>query len=271
MTMFKVIINCGPCEDFIDKCLTSVKEQSFLNWEAYVTVDPCGDGTYQRAVRAAAGDSRIQVLGNVTRRYSMDNLIHAIRRSDAGYEDVIVSLDGDDWFADAGALRMIAGAYEKYDCWITYGSWFSNVVSPSGHRNGLWPPYPEGTTDFRRHRFLGTAVRTWKKWLWDHLQDSDLRSDAGEYVRVSEDQMIMIPLLEMCGTARARHIAAPIMTYNKLVKYATDDAITEEGIRNGCLIDRRPSYRRLDRKVYVGMDAVASQPQVRPAVPTKPC
>jgi len=250
MTKFKIVINCGPCQDFIEQCIASIKAQSLASWEAYVTVDPCGDNTYACALCAGSGDPRIQVKQNETRRYSMYNLVQAIKWSNAEPEDVIAALDGDDWFANDDALRIIAEAYEKSDCWITYGSWLSNVMGPSGRPNGCWPPYPEETTDFRRHRFLGTAVRTWKKWLWDHLQDSDLRNEAGDYVRVSEDQMIMIPLLEMCGTSRAKHIAEPIMVYNKTARYPVDQAINDEGMRNGYLIDTRPPYTRLETKVY---------------------
>jgi glycosyltransferase involved in cell wall biosynthesis len=234
-----------------------VKEQSHRHWEAYVTVDPCADGTYTQVLRAAAGDPRIHVYRNDKRRYSMFNIVQTIERSNADAEDVIVILDGDDWFADKDALRIIAETYERFECWVTYGSWLSNVEGPGGRRDGLWPAYPDGTNDFRRNRFLGTAVRTWKKWLWDHLNDSDLRGDSGEYVRVSEDQVIMIPLLEMSGTSRAKHIAAPIMIYNKLVKYPIDDEITQEGLRNCSLIDRRPPYPRLERKVYVAKTAMA--------------
>jgi glycosyltransferase involved in cell wall biosynthesis len=252
MTKFKVIINCGPCGEFIGDCLSSVRAQSFASWEAFVTVDPCGDDTWKHAVAAAKRDPRIHLHRNKIRRYSMHNLIRAIVRSKADHEDVIASLDGDDWLSDRDALRLIADTYERYDCWVTYGSWVSNVVGPSGRPDGLWPAYPDDTTDFRRNRFLGTAVRTWKKWLWDHLRDADLRGESGEYVKVSEDQMIMIPLLEMCGTARSRHIAAPIMTYNKLVRYEPDDEITNQGLRNGYLIDQRTPYLRLRSKVYKG-------------------
>lgn len=250
MTSFKIIINCGPCERFVGKCLASVQMQSMEHWQAYVTVDPCGDNTYENASRAADDDSRIHVSRNKTRLYSMCNLVRAIERSDAASEDVIISLDGDDWFSDQHALRQIASAYEETDCWITYGSWLSNVVGPSNRRDGLWPAYPEATSDFRGHRFLGTAVRTWKRWIWDYLADSDLRSDSGEYVRVSEDQMIMIPLLELCGTSRAKHIAAPIMVYNKTAQYPIDESIMSEGLRNGHLIDTRARYPRITTKQY---------------------
>jgi len=253
MTKFKIIINCGPCERFVEQCLASVKEQSLQEWEAYVTVDPCGDETYARAIRASGGDPRIRVKQNKTRRYSMCNLVKSIQRSHAEPEDVIAVLDGDDWFSTQDALRTIADAYEQFDCWMTYGSWLSNVVGPSGRRDGLWPAYHEGANDFRRIRWLGTAVRTWKKWLWDHIEDSDLRNDSGEYFRVSEDQAIMLPLLEMCGTSRAKHIAAPIMVYNKLVRYPLSPSITEESEKNGILLDRRPPYPRLENKVYLGV------------------
>jgi hypothetical protein len=82
------------------------------------------------------------------------------------------------------------------------------------------------------------------------LRDSDLHSVTGDYARVSEDQMIMIPLLEMAGTARARHIAAPLMTYNKLVRYAPDESIRLEGLRNGDLLAERAPYARLEAKTH---------------------
>lgn len=258
MPRFKIVINCGPCEDFIGRCLDSVKEQSYTDFEAWVRTDPCGEDTPRRALLAAGDDTRFRVHHNARRQYSLHNLVRAIGESKADPEDVIVTLDGDDWFSDKHALRIIAETYDEFDCWLTYGSWLSNVLGLSGRRNGMWPAYPEGTTEFRKHRFLGTAVRTWKKWLWDCLKDSDLRDGSGKYVRVSEDQMIMIPMLEMCGTEKARHIAAPIMTYNKLVKYPDDDGIAAERERNGRLIDSLPPYPRLTSKMQTPMSATVS-------------
>ena len=206
---------------------------------------------------AAAGEPRIHVHANHAQRYSMANLVDAIRRSGAASEDVIVVLDGDDWLAGDDSLQIIADAYERLDCWLTYGSWLSVKLAPSGKPHGCWPAYPEETVDFRSHPFLGTAVRTWKRWLWDHLRDDDLRDDCGEYVRVSEDKMVMIPLLELCGTARARHIATPIMIYNKIVDCTVGDPFAEERVRNAALIARRQPYPRLIAKTLAAPDRVA--------------
>lgn len=260
MVTFRIIINCGPCQDFIERCLASVRAQTFTRWEAYVTADPCGDETHERAMLAAAGDPRIHVRGNDTRRYSLGNLVDAIRWCNASPEDVIVSLDGDDWFAGNDSLQIIADAYQQFDCWITYGSWLSVKLAPSGQPHGRWPAYPAGTTDFRGGRFLGTAVRTWKRWLWDHVRDRDLRGESGDYVRVSEDKFVMTPLLELCGTARAHHIATPLMIYNKIVDYAIGDPFAEERVRNAALIASRPPYARLAAKAAATPDTVADTP-----------
>ena len=248
MTLFRIVINCGPCENFIRKCIESVIDQSYENWVAYVTVDPCGDKTFANAARVAATDPRIHVRRNLTRRYSLRNLVDAIDRSKSDPEDVIVTLDGDDWLASRDALRTIAEVYERCDCWMTYGSWLSNVPGPNGRYDGLWPAYPEGTNDFRRTRWLGTAVRTWKKWLWDLIDDSDLRGASGAYFRIGEDQAIMLPMLEMSGTARAQHISDPIMVYNKMIRYVVPEAIERERQELAARIDARAPYRRLEAR-----------------------
>jgi len=217
---------------------------SVREWEAYVTVDLCGDDTFARAIQASDGEPRIRVKRNPERRYSLRNHIDAIQWSEADPEDVIVSLDGDDWFATDDALRIIADAYDQFDCWITYGSWISNAVGGT-EVCGMYPAYPEGTADFRHARWQATAVRTWKKWLWDRIRDSDLRDDAGEYFRIAEDRAIMLPLLEMCGTPRAKHIAAPLMIYNNLCNYPVNEQMAAEAARNLKILESRPPYARL--------------------------
>jgi glycosyltransferase involved in cell wall biosynthesis len=250
MTSLKLIVNCGPCEAFIGQCLQSVRAQTNREWQAYVNVDPCGDETFSVAMRARDGDARIHIQQNAERRYAMHNLVEGVRRSGEDPEDVIVVLDGDDWLSTNHALSTIAEAYSNSDCWMTYGSWISNRMGPNGKYGGMWPAYPPETTDFRHTRWLGTAMRTWKRWLWEHIDDRDLRDDSGEYLRVSEDQAVMLPLLEMSGTSRARHIPTMLMVYNKRTPWSTAITMPEEILRNARLLEAKPSYARLTEKVY---------------------
>lgn len=237
----KIIVNCGPAEPYIDRCLTSIRSQTRKEWEAYVTIDPCGDRTLECACTARDGDPRIHIHANPVQQFSMVNLIEAVRRSGSDPEDILVVLDGDDWFATVNSLQIIWGTYLKYACWMTYGSWESD------HPNmpGRWPAYPEGTVDFRGHEWLGTAVRTWKRWLWERIDDSAFRDVNGNYFRVTEDRAAMLPMLEMSGTAKARHIPDVLMFYNRSSPYACASVRRDEMLANAEYLSHLPGYPRL--------------------------
>jgi glycosyltransferase involved in cell wall biosynthesis len=237
----KVIVNCGPCEEYIGHCLTSLRSQTWRDWEAFVTVDPCGDRTYQRAIESRRGDKRISIQRNEERRYSMRNLIDGIGRSGAAPEDVIVILDGDDWLMHDDSLLLIEREYARYGCWLTYGSWESNDPETPG----CWPPYPDGTMNFRSLRWLGTAVRTWKKWLWDRIDPAGFRDRNGEYFRVVEDLASMFPMMEMSTTRRMRHVAEPLMLYNKTPN-ASALVMADEMEENTLWLRSRPRYNPVD-------------------------
>jgi glycosyltransferase involved in cell wall biosynthesis len=238
--LLKVVVNCGLCEEFVGRCLDSLRGQTFTDWQALVTVDRRGDRTYERALEARGGDNRIVITRNRRRLYPMENIVRAIRRSHAGPEDVIVIVDGDDWLITDQALERIASEYEDDDCWMTYGSWVSNVA---GHP-GRWPAYADGV-DFRTERWLGTAVRTWKRWLFDRIEDADLRDGAGRYFRVTEDLACMFPMLEMATTRHARHIAEPLMLYNRLSHHDPKRRLANEGLRNAADLRGRRRYAPL--------------------------
>jgi hypothetical protein len=214
---FRIVTNCGPAEPYIARCIDSIRAQSDGDFTAHVTCDPCGDATYARAVDAAAGDRRFDIVANTRRMYAMHNLVHAVARSGDDADDVIVILDGDDCFATSEALAIIRETYARHDCWMTYGSWIADPIDfdAEPHCRGQWPAFPDGTTDFRSGFWLGTAVRTFKRWLWERIDDGDLRDADGEYYRIVEDQACMIPMLEMATTRRAKHIADVLMRYNR--------------------------------------------------------
>jgi glycosyltransferase involved in cell wall biosynthesis len=241
MPKFHVVINCGPCAPFIGSCLASLESQTYDNWRALVTVDPCGDDTYGEALAAAQRDRRIAVCQNSLRCYALENLVRAVRQTSPDPEDVIVILDGDDRLNVHSALSTIAETYNQHACWSTYGSWVSNV--PERH-SGKWPAYPACTKNFRAAPWLATHLRTWKRWLWDLVKDDDLRDDEGRYFRVAVDLAVMLPLLEICGTERALHIAEPIYFLNRQYEWRTHDQRYLEQQRNDRIIRSRSPYQR---------------------------
>lgn len=256
----KIIINCGACENWIGKCLRSLRSQSYGSWAAYVTVDPWGDETLRAASLARDGDNRIFLHANDRRAYSTANLVAAIRRSQADPDDIIVQLDGDDWFYTREALEVIVDTYRRTDCWLTYGSWISSIraaAADSGsngngasrnwsRQHGKWPAYPEDTDDYRRTEWLATSIRTWKKWLWDLIDDADLRDQTGRYYTVAQDHAIMFPMLEMSGPSRARHISETLMVYNVENPNRSENTQPRAQIGNALYLRAQRRYARLE-------------------------
>jgi glycosyltransferase involved in cell wall biosynthesis len=260
--MLKLLINCGPCEEFIARCLASVRSQSYPQWEAYVTVDPCGDRTAERGFAARGNEERIFIHCNKERLYAMENLINGVRRSRAQAEDVIVVLDGDDWFAIPDALRIIADAYEQFECWLTYGSWIADDARLASPQKGMWAAYANGIDDYRNAEWLGTAVRTWKRWLWDLIDDGDFRDGQGRYLTVTEDQASMLPMLEMAGSGRARHIPEALMIYNRSTPHACGKTRYQEMLANCRYLRTRPAYPRIERQPASRREAKALQERI---------
>jgi hypothetical protein len=128
---------------------------------------------------------------------------------------------------------------------MTYGGWTANDPSCKGLSAGRWPAYASGTIRFRETMWLGTAVRTWKKWLWDTVNDRGFRDRDGNCVLVAEDQAAMLPMLEMSGTDRARHIPDVLMIYNKLNPYACGKIHWELMTQTVDYLRSRPAYGRL--------------------------
>ena len=241
---FKIITNCGASEAYIGRCIESMRAQTFGAWEAFVTVDPCGDATYERAIDAAYGDTRFYIVLNERRLWAMENVVRAVARSGHDPEDIIIVVDGDDWLATPRALATIAAAYEDDECWMTYGTWVSSVDPV---QRG-WGPYPPETDDFRTASWHGTAVRTWKRWLWDLIDDHDLRDVDGNYFRIVEDRAYMLPMLEMATTRRARHIEETLLVYNRDNPQGVGRVMLEEMHRCTAVIHARAPYQALQEK-----------------------
>lgn len=240
--MLHVIVNCGRCENVVARCIASLQSQTVTDWRAHVTADRKGDDTFRNAVAASAGDRRFDVVQNERTCYPMENILRAIARSDPDPDDVIAIVDGDDWLVTDRAFEIITRTYERTGCWVTYGSWISNDPQKVP---GLWPPYDEGTTDFRSAPWRGTAVRTWKKWLFDLIDDRDFRDPCGRYYRRTEDAACMLPLLEMSTTRRARHIVEPLVLYNCVGRMSSGPELVDEGKRNMPYLRSRSAYRPL--------------------------
>ena len=190
MQKFIIVIPVYNAVEYIRKCLLTVFMQDYKNYEAIVIDDCSTDGTWE-----IINSLPVKSFRNKDRVGSgIANIIRGIKLMNTEPEDVIVTLDGDDRFADRFVLSYLSAVYES-DVWMTYGQYLPD----SGKYKDFCKPVLN-TREYRKSgKWTTSHLRTFKKWLWDNIKDEDLRNEEGEYFKVAWDRAFMYPLIEMSG------------------------------------------------------------------------
>jgi len=212
--MFKIIVVGGPAEGYVRTCLRSLVAQTVGDWQACVVLDPVGDKTYEHA--CSVDDPRIKVVLNAERQFALMNTCDAIDTLHMEPDDIIVSIDADDWLARADSLEVVKREYDSdADLLLTYGSWMS-YPNPSANTNTKEPYRPEDFEgNIRKVSWRASHLKTFKRKLWDRVDRAGFEDPQGGYFRVAWDLAFMWPMLEMAGYRRTRWIPERIYVYNQ--------------------------------------------------------
>ena len=108
MPAISVIIPAFNASRFLDRCLRSLQEQTFQDWEAVFVDDGSTDGTGALLDRHAAGDSRIRVFHKANAGVSAARN-EALKQAEGRY---ILFVDSDD-FLHPQAMEITFGLAER--------------------------------------------------------------------------------------------------------------------------------------------------------------
>ena len=120
-------------------------------------------------------------------------------------------LDLDDRFNVSNAIRIVANSYINKKCWLTYGSYTSNS---GGNWNREIPRHVWKENSHRKNVWSTSALRTFKKWLWDKIDKKDFVMPNGKWIKRGTDLAFMFPMLEMAGEKRVVFIKDILYYYN---------------------------------------------------------
>ncbi len=195
---FVVIIPSYNNKDWYIKNLDSVFEQDYPFFEVIYIDDCSSDGTADlvaQYIKEKGQEYRTTLIRNKKRLY------HLANRYRPNYlvpnHKIIVELDGDDWYADPGVLSFLNEIYADPEVWLTYGQ-FQRYPS---NRIGYCKPFPEQVLQengFRDYRWLATHLRTYRSWLFKHINLKDFFYE-GSFFHIGADLSYMYPMLEMAG------------------------------------------------------------------------
>ena len=169
---FHLIVAMYNAADAIQDNIASLRSQSHADFRCILIDDMSTDDTVQRIREAIEGDQRFTLVVNTEKKYKTRNVVEGIAMARAADEDVIVLVDGDDRLAGDDALATVCETYRKHDCWMTYGSY----LDPDGKPDPYCSAYAQSIivrNSYRRHRWLGSHLKTFKFKLWKRL-DMDI-------------------------------------------------------------------------------------------------
>lgn len=210
---FCVIIPTYNNEKWAIKNLQSVVEQTYQDWNAIIVDDISTDATGElldRYVRDNNLAHKVTIVHNTERKKALRNIYEAVHSCPD--KAVVVTLDGDDWFATPRALERIAREYTEQNAWITYGQYIDH---PRGTL-GCCRPFPSHVIQhrsFRKNAWCASHPRTFYVWLFKKIKKEDLMID-GEFFSVTWDLAFMYPMLEMASRGHIRPISDVLYVYN---------------------------------------------------------
>ena len=202
-THFKILVPVYNSEEWISNTLSSIIKQDYDNFECIITDDCSTDSTVD-IIEKFIIDNEVKdyftLIKNKSRKHSLYNVYEMVNfiRDECDDEDILMTLDGDDWFYDNEVLSKLNGIYQRNDCWLTYGSY---IEYPGGRTSDFHvTKYPDNiieSGDFRQDNWRASALRTYKFKLAKQITKEELVDENGDFYTTAGDLAFHFPMLEM--------------------------------------------------------------------------
>ena len=240
-----IIVPVYNAQAYIRKSLESILAQTYQNYEVCVMDDCSTDNTW-RIIGEVQNrhKGRMNLCRNEYRIGSaLANFVKAVELFSFDVEDILVTVDGDDWLYDNSVFEYVNSVYQNPDIWMTYGQY----VPASNSYPPYCKPIPDTRTYRRSKKWLASHLRTFKRKLFNKIKDADLRGLDGKYYPRIADCALLYPCIEMCGQAHMKFIEKILYVYNDLSSL-NEMAIDGAGMRLlGNEIQSRPIYNELTK------------------------
>lgn len=214
MIHFHVVIRGCDCEKDIGKTCHSVLMQTHRVWDGILHLDGPNEHAHSafaiwyRTDRAYGislrnHPERLGVAGNLWRALEFYFTQIPVWLKHQGPDHIVAILDGDGDTLPKDALARVAHVYEKYpDTLVTYGSYKKRS---KGDRTKISQPYPKGA-DVRKYPWRASHLKTFRASLLPYVKPEWFQDEKGNWLQAASDVALMLPLMELAGLDRCRHI-----------------------------------------------------------------
>ena len=242
---FKVVIPSYNNEKWIQACLRSVKNQKYDNFQCIIVDDGSTDNGCDIIESEIKKDSRFLFIKNKKQKLALRNIYEAIESSNPSDEDVIVTLDGDDWLASNNVLQKLNDTYNEKECWMTYGSYAEWPSKVRGAFAKQIPDFVIQSNLYRESPWMSSHMRTFKYKLWNKIDKKDLLEEDGRFCDGAWDMAFMFPMLEMSGP-RGIFIKDMLYVYNRANPLNEDKVDHRRLLTSESKIRNKTKYKRIE-------------------------
>ena len=209
---FVIVVPSYNNSRYYERNMRSVLSQNYAHFRVMYIDDCSPDGTgdlVENFIEQYDQDRKVLLIKNKERRGALYNLYTMITSCDD--DEIIVTLDGDDWLPDNEVLLRLNDVYSSGDIWLTYGQFQLHPSKIIGWASPM-PDYIVENNAFRDFQHLPTHLRTFYAWLFKKIKTEDLLY-LGNFYPMTWDQVMMFPMIEMAGE-RHKFISDIMYIYN---------------------------------------------------------
>jgi glycosyltransferase involved in cell wall biosynthesis len=187
-------------------------------------------------------DDRFVLIKNKEKKFKLRNMDELIMNEDLFEdEDIIIELDGDDWFFDEKVLDLINQKYtDNKNLWLTNGSFIY-----SNGRFGFASKVNYKTV--RQDVFTFSHLRTWKVHLWRQIDEESFLDENNNYFVSAPDVAYSLPMIEMAGDKHYEFIPNILHVYNEESPY---NEHKNESAGGGLTTQSQNAFKIRNKKKY---------------------
>lgn len=258
---FVIVIASYNNKYWFQRNLDSVFNQTYENYRIIYVEDGSSDKTgelVENYIKDRGYQDKVTLIKNKERIGSpLASLYKAAALCKP--EEIIVCLDGDDWFASDDVLKLLNKTYQDPDIWVTYGQFVYYPSNQHGWANQV-PINIIEKNEFRDYHWITTHLRTFYAALFHKINKEDLLYN-GKFYQMAGDLAFMFPIVEMAGK-HSKFIPEVLYVYN------TGTELNEDKVNRGLQTQLCTDIRC--RKKYQPIKTLFEIPSIAKTIYIKP-
>lgn len=202
---FKLVVTTYNPGNYLQECLESIAMQQYKNYDVCIVEDKSTENVdmIHNTIKYFCNKYDWKYIIHTENTGPLKSRIDAIDKLDCKDNDIIVLIDGDDKLSCKNVLDILNKYYQE-DIYATFGSFMSRYGNKIGKQLNIFKCNKNFSKIAKdrliRQNFYYSHLKTFKYYLYKHIDHEKSFKRNGEYYRAATDIALMFPILELAGT-----------------------------------------------------------------------